>query len=115
MEINQALKQHLRIFQFSENILAVVSSSRGESTSETGRSPGVGLEAPQRTAKQASAATDKRLESQSVSQSVFLRIIKFYLFQVFKERNLLFVDRACNMNSLLIIVLLILTCLSTQG
>ena len=41
MEINQALKQHLRIFQFSENILAVV----------------------------------------------FLRIIKFYLFQVFKERN----------------------------
>ena len=56
VEINQALKQHLRIFQFSENILAVV----------------------------------------------FLRIIKFYLFQVFKERNLLFVDRACNMNSLLI-------------
>ena len=41
MEINQALKQHLRNFQFSENILAVV----------------------------------------------FLRIIKFYLFQVFKERN----------------------------
>ena len=62
MEINQALKQHLRIFQFSENILAVVSSSRGESTSETGRSPGVGLEAPQRTAKQASAATNKRLK-----------------------------------------------------
>ena len=39
MEINQALKQHLRIFQFSENILAVV----------------------------------------------FLRIIKFYLFQVTKR------------------------------
>ena len=58
MEINQALKQHLRIFQFSENILAVVSThthTRGESTSETERSPSVGRKAPQRTAKQASA------------------------------------------------------------
>ena len=35
----------------------------------------------------------------------FLRIIKFYLFQVFEERNLLFVDRACNMNSLLISII----------
>ena len=46
---------------------------------------------------------------------VFLRTIKLYLFQVFKERNLLFQDRACVMFILLLPTSCFMsTCLSTQ-
>ena len=54
----QALKQHLENHQFTETFSRCCFSFHAASPPVKRRSPSVGREAPQRTAKQASAATN---------------------------------------------------------